>query len=294
MVEPSILAQALINGLLLGGIYSLVSVGLTLIYGVMDIVNFAHGAFMMLSMYLTFWLFVLFGVHPLISLPIAFIVFFAAGMAVQRTIIQRALEGPMAAQMLVTFGLLLIIENSALFSWSALVRTISVDYSNLTFFLGSISISAPRLIAFIAAIIASLLLHLFLTKTDLGLAIRATAQNREAARLAGINIKFIYSIAFGLGLGLAAIAGNLVATFYYITPSAGTPFLLAAFVVAVLGGLGNYVGALFGGLIIGIVESMAGTFLLPAIRQLVYLAVFYIILVTKPEGLLGKTFERKA
>ncbi len=294
MVEPSILAQALINGLLLGGIYSLVSVGLTLIYGVMDIVNFAHGAFMMLSMYLTFWLFVLFGVHPLISLPIAFIVFFAAGMAVQRTIIQRALEGPMAAQMLVTFGLLLIIENSALFSWSALVRTISVDYSNLTFFLGSISISAPRLIAFIAAIIASLLLHLFLTKTDLGLAIRATAQNREAARLAGINIKFIYSIAFGLGLGLVAIAGNLVATFYYITPSAGTPFLLAAFVVAVLGGLGNYVGALFGGLIIGIVESMAGTFLLPAIRQLVYLAVFYIILVTKPEGLLGKTFERKA
>ena len=294
MVEPSILAQALINGLLLGGIYSLVSVGLTLIYGVMDIVNFAHGAFMMLSMYLTFWLFVLFGVHPLISLPIAFIVFFAAGMAVQRTVIQRALEGPMAAQMLVTFGLLLIIENSALFSWSALVRTISVDYSNLTFFLGSISISAPRLIAFIAAIIASLLLHLFLTKTDLGLAIRATAQNREAARLAGINIKFIYSIAFGLGLGLAAIAGNLVATFYYITPSAGTPFLLAAFVVAVLGGLGNYVGALFGGLIIGIVESMAGTFLLPAIRQLVYLAVFYIILVTKPEGLLGKTFERKA
>jgi len=283
--------QALVDGLALGGVYSLVSIGLTLIYGTLDIVNFAHGDFMMIGMYVAYMLNVAVGFDPLQSLFICTSVLFVIGLAVERGLIHYILDAPPASQIFVTFGLLIALESVALIIWGPDYRVIRTSYSLADVRIGAISISAPRAISFVISLMFSGLLYLFLAKTYLGRAIRAVSQHREGAMLVGVDIHQTYMVAFGLGLACVGIAGALVSSFFYIYPDAGLAYTLVAFVVCVLGGMGSFIGALIGGLIIGVTESLTGFFILPAIKELGSFTVFILILLFKPTGLFGRSIR---
>ena len=281
------LIQLTINGLLLGGIYSLISIGLTLIFGVTRIINFAHGEFLMLAMYVAFWLFQLAGVDPYLSLLAVTPMLFIAGLISERLVIHPILEAPSSMQIFATVGLSVAMQNAALFLWTADYRTIKTAYSTKTIMVSDILISFPRLIAFGATVLISWGLFLYLKKTYTGKAIRAVAQNRTASTLMGINIRKIYLFTFGLGTALVGIAGALLMPIYYVFPTVGGLFVLTAFVVVVLGGLGNMTGAFVGGLIIGLVESYSGFFLATQLKEAVYFIIFILVLVLKPSGLYG-------
>lgn len=278
--------QVIISGILLGGIYGLISMGLTMIFGVIKIINFAHGEFLMLSMYTTFWLVTTTGVDPYIMIPVVALVMFAFGCLIMRGL-QPMLESPATTKMLATIGISMVLQNVALLLWSADYRNIHTPYSTATISFGTVQISVTRLIVFIAVIITATALYYFLQRSMLGKAIRATAQDRRAAMLMGINIYKVYLIAFGIGSALAGIAGTMLLTIYSVFPSVGTMFSLVAFVVIVLGGLGNMIGALLGGLIIGLVEGLSGVFITPALKEAVYFLIFIFVLLLKPSGLLG-------
>jgi len=281
------LIQLTINGLLLGGIYSLISIGLTLIFGVTRIINFAHGEFLMLAMYVAFWLFQLAGVDPYLSLLAVTPMLFIAGLISERLVIHPILEAPSSMQIFATVGLSVAMQNAALFLWTADYRTIKTAYSTKTIMVSDILISFPRLIAFGATVLISWGIFLYLKKTYTGKAIRAVAQNRTASTLMGINIRKIYLFTFGLGTALVGIAGALLMPIYYVFPTVGGLFVLTAFVVVVLGGLGNMTGAFVGGLIIGLVESYSGFFLATQLKEAVYFIIFILVLVLKPSGLYG-------
>src|SRR3990172_7899627 len=239
-----LILQALLSGLLNGGIYSLVSVGLTLIFGVMRIINFAHGSLMMLGMYVSYWLFVLWGVDPYLSLIASGSVLFAVGVLIEAVLVSPVLEAPEHDQLLLTLGISLVIENLALFLWRADPRIITVPYLAVAPMVGGVMVSSPRLIAFIVSLALTAVLFFFLRRTDLGRAIRAIAQDREGALTVGINMRRIYALAFGIGCACVGAAGGLVAPFYPVDPYVGGVFVITAFVVVVLGGMGNFGGAL--------------------------------------------------
>jgi branched-chain amino acid transport system permease protein len=283
-----LLVQAIVSGILMGGIYVLISVGLTMIYGVMDLVNFAHGSFLMLGMYSAFWLFFLWGVSPYLSLLIVPILFFGIGWVMQKALIQRALEGGyMLGQFIITFGLWLVIENSAVIFWHLDPRSLARGAFQ-RFDIGGIVVTYPMALAFSISIGLSIAFHLFMKRSWTGLALSATAQNRASAEIVGMNVRDTYALAMGIGIAMVSVAGVLLATFFPMTPYVGLYFLIIAFVVAVLGGLGNYAGAMLGGLILGFIEGFFGFMLAPEIKQLAYLFVFIGILALRPQGLLGR------
>jgi branched-chain amino acid transport system permease protein len=277
-----------INGILLGGVYALISIGLTLIFGVMNIINFAHGEFLMLSMYITFWLFHLYGVDPYLSILLIMPVFFLLGILVQRVIIQPILNAPHIAQIFATVGLSIVMQNAALLAWKADYRSIRVAYGISNIKTGGLIISFPRLVTFAIAIAIVIGLFIFLKETLIGRAIRATAQNVRAALLMGINTNRIYFLAFALGTVCVGIAGGLLAPLYPTYPTVGAYFVLIAFVIVVLGGMGSMVGALLGGLLIGVVEVFSGFYVAPALKELFCFIVFIMILIFRPSGLMGK------
>ena len=280
--------QLVVNGLLLGGIYALISIGLTLIFGVLEIINFAHGEFLMLSMYAAFWLFQLYGIDPYLSILIILPVFFVIGLAVQRITIQPVLNSPPLNQIFTTIGLSLILQNIALFFFKADYRTVKTSYSDLGLnFLGLI-VSFPRMIAFILAmgIIAALLIYLKSTYT--GMAIRALAQERRASMLMGIDVYKTYRIAFGIGIACVGAAGSILMPIYFVFPTVGSLFVLIAFVVVILGGYNSLIGSLVGGLIIGIIEGFSGFFISPHLKEAVYFVIFIFILLFRPTGLFGR------
>ena len=280
--------QLLINGLLLGGIYALISIGLTLIWGVMQIVNFAHGEYLMLGMYFTFWLFQLYGMDPYLALLIVTPILFLLGVFTQKVVIDPILDAPHAAQIFATVGLSIVLQNLALFLWKGDYRSVRISYaiSNLKF--EGMIISFPRLVAFAVTLAMVIALFLFLKKTYLGKALRATADNKRAAQLMGINVGHLYYLALGIGTACVGIAGGVLMPMYSVFPTVGGYFVLTAFVVVVLGGMGSMAGAFVGGLIIGVVEAFSGFYLAPALKEVVYFLVFILILVLKPSGLLGK------
>jgi len=280
--------QLAINGILLGGVYALISIGLTLIFGVMNIINFAHGEFLMLSMYITFWLFHLYGVDPYLSILLIMPLFFLLGIFVQRVIIQPILNAPHIAQIFATVGLSIVMQNAALLAWKADYRSIRVDYGISNIKVSGLIISFPRLVTFAIAIAIVMGLFIFLKETLIGKAIRATAQNARAALLMGINTKRIYYLAFALGTVCVGIAGGLLAPLYPTFPTVGSFFVLIAFVIVVLGGMGSMVGAFLGGLLIGIVEVFSGFYIDLALKELFYFIVFISILIFRPSGLMGK------
>jgi len=248
--------QAVINGLLIGGIYALVSIGVTLIFGVVKIVNFAQGEFVMIGMYLSFYLATQFGIDPLVSLVVTMPVLFAAGVLIQHFLIRRVLGPNDMPQIFLTFALSLLLLNLALMLFSANYRTVHTSYSDEAFHLGGLYIPVAKLIAFVVAMILSGALWVFLHTTDLGKAMRAASQNRDVATLMGINPNRVFCVALGIALALAGAAGSLLMPFYSAYPFVGQVFVFMAFVAVVLGTLGNVMGALIASLMMGVAESL--------------------------------------
>lgn len=286
-----IFLQALISGVLIGGVYALIGIGLTIIFGVMRVINFAHGELMMVGMYLTYYLFTLFRVDPFLSILITIPLMFVFGAILQKTLINRILTALPQNQILLTIGLGLVMSNAVMLAFTSDYKILSTSYSSSSVTLFGISISLPLLISFAITVVITAALYWFLTKTDTGQAIRATSQDREAARLMGINVARMSIIAFGLGAALAGTAGALISPTYYIYPQVGTVFTLKAFVITVLGGMGSIVGATLGGILIGVAESVGGVYLGSGWKEVVVFVLFLLVLLLKPSGLLGKSNE---
>lgn len=287
-METSLLFQALISGFLIGGVYALIAVGLTLIFGVMNIINFAHGSLLMLGMYTSYWLLTIFGIDPYLSLLLTIPTLFVIGTLIQKIVINPVIRAPHLNQLLLTLGLLLFIENLALFLWGPDYRMVQVRYSAATYYVGPLMISIPRLIACLIAFVLTGILFIFLKKTDTGKAIRAACQDRDGALVVGINFSRIYVIAFGIGAACAGAAGSIMVPFFYVSPHVGWIFVLSAFIIVVLGGMGSFIGALIGGIIIGIFESLAALYISSSLKQVVSLGIFILILLVKPSGLFGR------
>jgi branched-chain amino acid transport system permease protein len=284
----TLLGQAAVSGLLIGGVYALVALGLTLIFGVLRIINFAHGALMMLAMYATFFLWSVGGVDPYLGALVVGPAFFLVGAAIQRVVIQPNLGAPESSQLLLTLGLALFLENGALALLGAEPRSLRLPYGARPYLLGEAVVSVPRLIAFVASIGVAAGLWLFLKATDTGKAIRAAAEERDGALLVGIDVRRLYTLAFGLGAAVVALAGALVTPFLYVAPDVGDGFNTLAFVVVVLGGMGSFPGALVGGLLVGLVESLGAALLPGSLKQLPIFGLFVLVLLLRPSGLLGR------
>jgi branched-chain amino acid transport system permease protein len=284
----TIILQVIINGLLLGGIYALVAIGLTLIFGVVRIINFAQGEFLMIGMFASFWLFRLFGIDPYVSLLLVAPAVFLFGMLTQRIIIKPLLNAPTNSIVFATFGLSIALQNAALLLFKSDPRAVDTSYSNAVLLLGDLVINIPRLVILAVTVAIVIGLYLYLQRTYWGKALTAVAQDREAAILMGVNIHKVYMVAFGLGVGLEAIAGALLMPIYSAVPTVGFGFAIIAFVVVVLGGMGSMVGAFLAGLIIGLVEAFSGFFISPQLQGALYYIIFVIVLVMRPQGLLGK------
>ncbi|HEY3067140.1 MAG TPA: branched-chain amino acid ABC transporter permease [Methylomirabilota bacterium] len=282
-----LLLQAAVSGFLLGGVYGLVASGLSLIFGVLRIINFAHGAVMMLGMYAAYWLFTLLGVDPYLCVLITGPAFFALGMVVQRVVIEPNRRAAEHNQLLLTLGLALFLENLALVLWQGDFRTVRPAYAGASFVIGDALVEVPRLVACAGAVVMALALFAFLRLTDVGKAIRALSEEPEGAMLMGIDVRRIRAVAFGIGAGCVAVAGALVTPFFYVAPDVGESFNIMAFVVVVLGGMGNFVGALAGGFIVGLAESLGATLLPGSLKQLVVFALFVLVLLFRPAGLFG-------
>ena len=285
----TIFLQSLLSGVLIGGAYALIGVGLTIIFGVMRIINFAHGDLVMLGMYASFFLFTLGNVDPFVSIVFVFPLLFLFGALLQKTVINRVLNALPQNQILLTIGIGLILSNTMMLLFTSDYRIISTTYSSGSFRLGDISVSTPLLLSFVITAAVTAALYWFLLKTDTGQAIRATAQDRDAAQLMGVNVKRMSILATGIGAGLAAVAGSLISPTYYIFPQVGQPFTLKAFVIVVLGGMGSVMGATVGGIIIGATESLAGAYISSGLKDLVVYVLFLLILLFKPAGLFGKS-----
>jgi branched-chain amino acid transport system permease protein len=283
-----IIAQSVFDGIMLGGVYGLVAIGLTLIFGVMRIVNFSHGALMMLGMYVSYWLFALFGLSPYLSIPVSALVMFLVGAGIQRFIMERSLHAPEQNQLLITLGIMLFLQNFALLFFHGDFRSVRLPELETVMRWGPLDINKERFIAFVVAVVLSLVFYQFLKKTYLGKAIRGTSQQPEGAMAVGVNTKKINSITFGLGSACAAVAGALILPFFYVSPDVGDVFLLKTFVIVVLGGLGNFVGALLGGMIVGIAESLGGLLLPGSLQEMFIYILFVLVLLFKPNGLLGR------
>jgi branched-chain amino acid transport system permease protein len=279
--------QTLVSGFLRGGLYALVGIGMTLIMGVMKIINLAHGQLMMVSMYITFVCFAFLGIDPYVSLLICMPILFLIGAVVQRFLLNPLLKVDTILpenQVLMTVGIGMVLTESMRFIFTSDYKSVRTSYSNATFFLGNISFSVPLLIDLIFVIALTLALFWFLNKTDIGKSIRATAQDKDAAVLMGVNSEKITYITFGLGSALVAAAGTLLIPIFYLFPDIGGEFTRRAFVICILGGLGSPVGAIFGGITLGLAEAFGATYVAMAFEDLIGLAIFILVLLFLPGG----------
>jgi branched-chain amino acid transport system permease protein len=288
MVSATILVPAVLNGLMTGAVYALVALGLTLIYGVLHIINFAHGALLTAAMFAAFFAHQLFGLDPYIAVLFLTPLFFLLGYGLQRFVIGPASHGEDRNSLLVTLGLAVIIENALLYTFRADTRTINLPYAFDVVEIGTAFLAVPRVIAFGAAIAVALCLWLIMQWTDTGKAIRAVAKEKLGAELTGIEVAHIYAVTFGLGTACLAIAACLLIPSYYVNPDAGNAFVLIAFTIVVLGGMGSVVGALLGGLFVGVVESLSGLYLGESLGQIGIFAMFILVLLFRPNGLFGE------
>lgn len=285
----AIFEQALVSGILIGGVYALIGIGLTIIFGVMRVINFAHGDLLMVGMYLTYYLFTIVHVDPFLSIAITIPLMFLFGAFLQKFFINRVLNALPQNQILLTIGLGLIMSNTVMLAFTSDYKILTTKYSSSSVTVLGISISSPLAISFAITVAITLALTWFLRETNTGQAIRATAQDREAATLMGINVRRMSIIAFGLGSSLAGTAGALIAPTYYIFPQVGSIFTLKAFVITVLGGMGSVTGAMVGGVLIGVAESIGGAYLGSGWKEVVVFVLFLLVLLFKPSGLLGKS-----
>jgi branched-chain amino acid transport system permease protein len=288
MTDPSILFPSFVNGLTTGAIYALIALGLTLIYGVLHIINFAHGAALMMAMYGVYFLFTQWKIDPYMALPIMVPGMFAAGYLVYRFIIGRASHGKDENILLVTLGLSIVLENLALYFFKADTRTIETAYTLTTLNVLGVNLALTKVVSFVGALVLTGVLLLIVGKTSLGRAIRACARERQGAKVVGIDVDHIFAMSFGIGLACLGAAACLHLPAYYVNPTAGNGFVLVAFTIVVLGGMGSFVGALAGGFIIGVVESLGGLLLGESLGQIGIFLIFIAVLLFRPQGLFGQ------
>ena len=281
------LMQQMVNSLLIGSVYSLVAIGLTLIWGVMNIINFAHGDFLMLGMFIAFWFYTLFGLDPIFSIPICAAILFLLGLVIYRFIVSKVMTGPVLAQLVVTFGVSIFLANLAVMLWTPDFRLIDKPLLSGTWTLGAVQLSVPKFAASVGSVLVSAAVFLFLKKTKTGKAILAVEINRESALLMGINTEHINSLSFGLGSALVGIAGAFLSMYYYIYPQVGGLFGLISFCIVALGGFGSIEGAFIAGILIGFVQTLGGYFFDPAYKYAVVFMVYLIVVWIRPQGLLG-------
>jgi branched-chain amino acid transport system permease protein len=282
-----ILFASVLNGLTTGAVYALVALGLTLIYGVLHIINFAHGAALMVALYGVYGLKTAWGIDPYLALPIMVPAMFVLGYALQRGVINRASHDKDENILLLTLGLAIVLENLALMAFKSDTRTIDTAYTLATVAIGPAFIALPKIVAFLGALPACALMLLIVGRTDLGRAIRAVAKERTGAKLMGIDVEHVYAMSFGIGLACLGAAACFLLPGYYVNPQVGGGFVLVAFTIVVLGGMGSFAGALVGGLLIGVVESLSGLFLGESLGQIGIFAIFIAVLLLRPTGLFG-------
>jgi branched-chain amino acid transport system permease protein len=282
--------QATVNGLLQGGLLALVAVGFSLVWGVMNIVNLAHGAFVLIGAYIGWKLDTSVGIHPLLAMVVAAVLLLGAGYVIQRYLINLVVNAPIWMTLLLTFGLSLLLVNGLVLLFTGDFRSIHTSYGSESLSLGEIRVPYGRLIAFALAVGFTVALVWFMDRTRLGLAIKATGMDRGAARLMGVKVRRVYGITFGIAAGMAGAAGAIYGTVDTFSPSDAGGFTLQSFVIAVLGGLGNMWGALVGGLLLGVVQAWSGQYLGGTLINAMAFAVLVIVLVVRPEGLLGKPY----
>jgi branched-chain amino acid transport system permease protein len=287
-MTAEIVLQSVVSGLMFGGVIALVAVGVSLIWGVMDLINFAYGEYLMLSMYLTFFLWATFGLDPLLTIPIAAVVMFGGGILTYRVVIRAVLRGPIFGQMLSTFGLLVLLRYVAWLLFRPDDRQTQSVLANTVLTVAGLRVSGGELVAFAGCLVATSLLFAFLKYAKTGKALRALAQDREAAEALGIEADRLYALAWGISTAAAGVAGGLVSSFMYVNPLVGDVFLLPAFAAVALGGFGNIYGAVAGGLVIGVVNVTGGTLTMPKVKLALVYLVFVAVLFMRPKGLWGR------
>jgi len=285
----SLLGQILVNGILLGGLYALMALGLALVWGVLNIVNLAHGALIMLGAYVCYYLFTELNLDPFAALPLTMLTLFVFGYLLQRFVLNLVIRAPMFNTLLITFGIDVVLTYLAQISFSADYRTINPTYAGSNFALFGATVPTVRLLAFVVALALTCLLWLFLARTRLGRAIRATAQNLVAARLYGVEPRRIYALTFGLGAALAGAAGGLYGVVSQVNPYIGGSLTAKSFAIAIIGGLENPLGVVVGGLFLGIVESLTSLYIGPTYADVASFGILVLVLIVRPTGLLGRT-----
>lgn len=279
--------QQLVNGLLIGCVYSLIAIGLTLIWGVMNIVNFAHGDFLMLSMFVSFWMFTLLGLDPVFSIPICAILLFVLGLLIYRFAVSKVMKGPMLAQLVVTFGISIFIANMAVLLWTPDYRLVDRTLLSGTWRAGTVQISIAKVVTSVGSIVVSGALFLFLKRSRMGKAILATEMNRDSALLMGVNTDRVNALSFAIGSALVGIAGAFLSMYYYIYPQVGGLFGTISFCIVALGGFGSIPGALIAGILVGLVQTLGGYFFDPAYKYAIVFLLYLLTVWIRPQGLLG-------
>lgn len=287
-MTTEIVLQAIISGLLMGCIYALIAAGLTLIFGLMEIVNFAHGDHLMVSMFSSFWLWTLFGLDPIFSFPITLVLLGTIGILTHYLVIKKILHSTMLVQICATFGLAVFIRALAQFLFTPDFRTIKNPIIEGKYQIFNLFIGKPQLFASLACVLSFILLYLFINKTETGTALQATSQDRQAAEILGIPSDKMFALGWAIGLSCVAIAGTMLSNFYYVFPDVGVHFALFAFVAVALGGFGSITGSLLAGIIIGLVESVGGLLIDPSFKLLYVFSIYLLVVIIKPQGLFGR------
>ncbi|HLC05868.1 MAG TPA: branched-chain amino acid ABC transporter permease [Anaerolineales bacterium] len=295
MTIPSthLFIQTLILGVLVGGVYALMASGLTLIFGVMRVINVAHGAFLILGAYFTYWLFTLTGLDPLLSLVITVPLLFAIGWVVQRYLLTR-IQNPEQASVLVTFAMAITMEGLMGTVWKTTVRTVRPEYASSVIELANYRLPVTRLAGFAAALVVLILLYIMLQRTNLGRAIRATIQDRNAARLVGVNVEMVAAHTFGIGIATAAAGGSLLSMIYSFNASSQTDWISRILSIIVLGGMGSLPGALLAALVLGVMEQLTAIVITLYWSPIVFYIFLFLTLIIRPQGLMGEVVREKA
>jgi branched-chain amino acid transport system permease protein len=287
-VTLEVLLQGLIGGLLMGFVYALIAAGLSLIFGLMEIVNFAHGEFLMLAMFATFWAWALAGLDPLLSLPLTAALLFLLGIAVYHGLIRWILGAPMLAQIFATFGLAVFLRSAAQALWGVDFRLVKDPLVSGRISLGGLFIGLPQLVASVGALAAFAFLYWLIRKTETGRALQATAQDRQAAALMGIDTQWMFALGWGIGAACVGVAGGLLTIFFYVFPDVGASFALLAYVAVALGGFGNVPGTLAAGVVVGVVEVMSGLLIAPTLKYVTVFLIYLAVVLWRPQGLFGR------